>query len=203
MIIECHKCEAKVDAKTIASQQCMDDEIGPYKITFAECPVCRSFMLGYQEYIQTGPDDYDLDNAHRLWPEDDKFINGNIPFIVHHSLDQAKRCYKAKLYDPCAVMCGRVLEGICSEYKIKKTSLKGGLKELLDRQIIDKRIYDWSEALREYRNIGAHVSKEKISKETARYILDFAEAICEYVFVLTEKFERFMKSKGKSKKEKK
>ena len=197
MFIECHKCESKVDAKIIGSQQLMDDEIGPYKISLVECPICRSLMLGYQEYIQTGPEDYIWDNAHRIWPDEDKFLDGNIPFIVHNSLNQAKRCYKAKLYEPCAVMCGKVLEGICFEYKIKKRNLKGGLKELLDKQIIDKRIYDWGEALRVYRNIGAHVSKEKISKEDAGYLLDFAEAICEYVFILTEKFERFMESKKK------
>lgn len=197
MIIECHKCESKVDSKIIASRQRFDDEFGPYRISFVECPVCKDLMLGHQENIQTGPDDYDWGDAYRIWPEADKFFDGNLPPIVRNSIDQANKCYKAKAYDACAVMCGRVLEGICSEYKIKNKALKGGLKILHDREIIDKRIYDWGEALREHRNIGAHATDQKISREDARYLLDFTEAICEYVFILTEKFERFMESKKK------
>jgi len=200
MIIECLNCESKVDAKVLAAHESFDENIGPYKVTFVECPVCKGAMLGYQDVIQIGRDTWDYDDAIRVWPAPDKYVSGYLPDIVRNSLDQAKKCFKAKAYDACAVMCGRVLEGICSIQKTKHKFLRGGLKELLDNQIIDKRIYEWGEALRKHRNIGAHATKEKISKDDARYLLDFAEAICEYIFVLSEKFETFMKSKEKSEK---
>lgn len=97
-------------------------------------------------------------------------------------------------------MCGRVLESICAEHGTKNKLLMGGLKELLDKQVIDKRIYEWGQALREHRNIGAHATKANISKEDARDLLDFANAICDYIFVLSKKFEGFMGRKEKSKK---
>ena len=97
-------------------------------------------------------------------------------------------------------MCGRALESICSEHNTKNKFLAGGLKELLDNQIIDKRIYEWGEALREHRNIGAHATGGKISKKDAKDLLDFANAICDYVFVLTNKFKDFMKRKETSEK---
>lgn len=71
---------------------------------------------------------------------------------------------------------------------------------MLDREIIDKRIYEWGEALRKHRNVGADATNKKISKEDARALLDFANAICDYIFVLTNKFEDFMKRKEKVKK---
>jgi len=194
MIIECPYCESKVDAKVLADHESME-YYGPVKVIFLECPVCKDSMLGHQDYIQTGPNDFVWDDAVRVWPSPEKYLSSDLPDIVRNSLEQAKKCFKVKAYDACAVMCGRVLEGIWTEYKTKNESLKGGLKELLDKQIIDKRIYEWGEALRKHRNIGAHATKEKISKGDARYLLDFAEAICEYVFVLTKKFEMFIESK--------
>lgn len=56
-------------------------------------------------------------------------------------------------------------------------------------------------ALREHGNIGAHPSEEKISKEDARDLLDFATAICDYIFVLTKKFDNFMERKRKAEQE--
>lgn len=93
-------------------------------------------------------------------------------------------------------MCGRVLEGICSEYNTKKGFLAGGLGELLDKEILDNKIYEWGMALRKLRNIGAHATKETISEEDAGDVLDFANAICDYVFVLNEKFKKLMERKG-------
>ena len=120
--------------------------------------------------------------------------------IINMTMEEAEKCYKAKAYSASAVMCGKVLESICSKYNTKNKFLAGGLKELLDNQIIDKRIYEWGEALRKHRNIGAHVTGEKISKEDAKDLFDFANAICDYVFVLTNKFENFMKRKQKAEK---
>ena len=47
-------------------------------------------------------------------------------------------------------------------------------------------------------NIGAHATEDKISKEDAKDLLDFAQAICDYVFVLNAKFNRFMERKDKA-----
>ena len=91
----------------------------------------------------------------------------------------------------CAVMCGRAIEAICTEHKTKSPTLAEGLRELKDRQIIDQRLFDWAETLRHQRNIGAHATAESITPQDARDVLDFAIAICEYVVVLSDKYETF------------
>jgi hypothetical protein len=65
------------------------------------------------------------------------------------------------------------------------------LKKLKDDGVIDERIYVWGEALRKSRNLGAHATTTKVSKEDARDLLDFGIAICEYAIVFNEKFNRF------------
>jgi hypothetical protein len=94
-------------------------------------------------------------------------------------------------------MCGRALEGICQHYKAKSTNLADGLKELHKQGVIDGRLITWSDALRLSRNIGAHATINSVSHDEARDVLLFANAICEYVFVLSAQFEEFMTRREK------
>lgn len=93
-------------------------------------------------------------------------------------------------------MCGRAIEGICKHHNAKTKTLAAGLKDLKDKEIIDGRLFEWGEALRTAQNLDAHASTEKVSKEDAQDLLDFSTAICEYVFVLNAKFERFKARKN-------
>jgi hypothetical protein len=90
-------------------------------------------------------------------------------------------------------MCGRSLEGICRHYQTKSQYLGGGLKELREWGLIDGRLFQWAEELQKSRNIGAHATGEKGFTAGCPRFLDFTNAICEYIFVLTAKFKAFMK----------
>lgn len=193
MIIECPYCESKVDGKVIGEHISHSEEDPfPFKTILLECPVCKNSLLGCQELIQTGTDTEEWVTGNRLWPKPVNFIRRSIPNIVGDSLEEAEKCYNAKAYSACAVMCGRSLEGFCQHFGTKSKTISSGIKELLERKIIDDRLFEWGEALRQQRNFGAHATGEKITKEDARDLLDFANAICEYVFVLSEKFSNFI-----------
>lgn len=195
MIIECNHCDAKVNAKVLGKKEFKEYETGhPIEYLLGECPVCGSVLLGRSKFEQVGPEDYDMGPAERLWPvppEKDTF-DSSIPSLVRKSLHEARLCYRAKAYSACAVMCGRAIEAICKEHKTKSRNLAGGLRELKTKGVIDGRLFDWGEALRGRRNIGAHATEEDISREDAHDILDFGVAICEYVFVLSERYEEFI-----------
>ncbi len=194
MIIECPYCESKVDGKVIGEHiSGNDDEPYQFKVILMECPVCENSLVGCQELIDVGPDGEEWISGNRLWPDPTSHINWIIPDIVRRSLEEANKCYSAKAYSACAVMSGRALEGICIIHGTKSKILSRGLKELLETKVIDDRLFQWGEALRVLRNLGAHATEEKILKEDARDLLDFVNAICDYVFVLTDKFNEFMK----------
>ena len=200
MIIECPHCEAKVDGEVKGEHgEPYNPEDGlPFKVVLVRCPVCNKSLLGGSELLQTGPTTSEWSDLFRLWPEREGFIHWEIPGIARNPLVEARKCYKAKVYDACAVMTGKTLEGVCVHHNTKNRNLYSGLKELKDKGIIDERLYQWSEELRKHRNIGAHASVDKIPKEDAKDLLDFAQAFCDYVFVLNAKFNRFMERKDKA-----
>ena len=195
MIIECQKCESKVDARSLAEYEEQREE-GVYKTCLLVCPVCKEVLVGIQERFSTIDGRFEWDDAVRVWPEPDRHLDWRLPDLVMNSMKEAQICFKAKAYSACAVMCGKVLESICSEHKTSNKFLSGGIKELLEKEIIDKKIFKWGSELRKYRNIGAHATNKKISKEDAKDLLDFASAICDYVFILTSKFDAFMKRRN-------
>ncbi|MFC1685197.1 DUF4145 domain-containing protein [Pseudomonadota bacterium] len=199
MIIECSHCESKVDGVVKGEVEGHDDEYPfPFKTVLVECPICRNALLGMTEHIQTGPDNFEWDNLHRVYPEHESNLDWGIPEIARNSLIEAKICYKAKAFSASAVMCGRTIEGVCNHHSTKSKTLAGGLKELKQKGIIDERLFEWGDELRKHRNIGAHATSEKISKEDAKDLLDFSSAICEYVFILNEKFNRFKERNKKA-----
>ena len=71
-----------------------------------------------------------------------------------------------------------------------------GIAELKAKGVIDQRLFDWAEALRKERNIGAHASEQDTTKEDAQDIIDFTIAIFDYVYTLSEKYEKYVARKA-------
>jgi len=198
MITECYFCEAKVDATVLAAHVGSDDSEfdthGLYKISLLECPSCRSSLAVGQYCI--GGDDPNPSKPIRLWPFPQVYLSNLIPNNIRESIEEAERCLRGGAYTACVAMSGRALEGVCRHHKTKSKYLGGGLKELKSKGIIDSRLYEWGQELQKHRNIAAHATDEIITKVDAEDLMEFVKAICEYVFVLTEKFNQFMKRKS-------
>ena len=76
-------------------------------------------------------------------------------------------------------MSVQAVEGICRHFDTKSGKLFQGLKELLDRNVIDRMLYDWGQELRTHRNLTAHPPGTKFTRWDAEDIFDFAKTICE------------------------
>lgn len=194
--VDCPRCKVRVRAYVLADDITLigDGQPPEYRISFAKCPDCADPVLAHEDFAGDGQFGAEWTRARRLWPSPQRETSKAIPEIVSVSLEEALRCHRAGAYTACAVMCGRALEGICVHFGTA-TSLARGLKELLQKGIIDEKLYQWSESLRAHRNLGAHASEEKVTKDDATDLTDFLNAICDYVFVLTAKFESFMRRK--------
>ena len=202
MLIECPRCVARVDARVLGEQTLpATDETDPYVYFFLQCPSCEDILLAGAEADPDPNNETGLFELQRLWPKPNETLLGFVPAITRRAIEDAQKCYSTGVYSACAVMCGKALEAICVEKTGKKT-LAEGLKELRNLKIIDDRLFAWGEALRKERNIGAHASEELTTQEDARDILDFAMAICEYVYFLTEKYEEYLERKSKRGKKK-
>ena len=199
-VIECPYCEVKVEGKVEGVIHWHEYDVdGPNYLLLA-CPLCHNALFGIQHYIEA----YGIDESgevfdgwgqvERIWPEPSKNYN-NFPKNISRSLKEANDCYKVKAYNACAAMCGHTLEGICYEHGLRerKKTLFDNLDELYNMKIIDERLRQWANTLREFRNFGAHFNKESVTKENAKDALDFTTEICNYIFILNKKFGDFMK----------
>ena len=194
-VIHCNQCRARVQATVLGEREYPPSEHGDaYKYVFAECTHCQGPLVGRSEYVDFG-DEYGWTYPERKWPEPEEPLPQNIPRAVRKSIREAQRCFSSQAYMATAVMCGRAVEALCQE-KTKKKTLAEGLKALRTSKVIDDKLYEWSEALRKERNIGAHAGEAEISPQDARDVLDFAIAISEYVYVLDEKYKAYLTRKG-------
>ncbi|MFF9769950.1 DUF4145 domain-containing protein [Streptomyces sp. NPDC014636] len=180
-----------------------------------ECPYCDEVSL-FEEWIihrnvapdeDVHPDDYklwgclkckqpqlwkesDSEESQRLWPQVAALAQG-IPASIAREMVEARACFDAKLYTAAAVMVRRTLEGMCIEQGTQKRALFQALQELRDDGKIEGRLFDWAQALRVLGNQGAHFSEESVNREDAADALSLAEALLNYIYVFTAKYEEF------------
>lgn len=197
MLTECSYCQARVCGEVLSTLDESEEE-GHYRVSFLRCPSCSRALVGRQLWDPNFEGDGGWGkSAVRVYPKPDLQMSMVIPPRVRKSLEEADRCYHAALYPACAVMAGRAIEAMCCAHQPegKPVMLAAGLSDLLERGVIDKRLYEWGESLRKERNIGAHASKQDVSRLDARDVLDFAVAICEYVYVLADRYEAYQARK--------
>jgi hypothetical protein len=196
VIIECPYCAAQVDAKEVAAYEPYVDEEDPdfdpeshFRVTLLTCIRCKNVLLAREHYRNWDEDDWSAPK--RVYPPPSTLdLPMEIPANVRDSITDAKKCLKVEAYGACAVMCGRAIEGICRHFGAGP-NLGTGLRELQRRGIIDSILFDWGGQVQLHRNLGAHATEVPIGEQDAIDLFDFSYAICQYVFVLGEKYRRF------------
>ena len=195
MLIDCTHCQSRVAGQEIGHHEFGNDETQTtHRITLVTCPACKNALLGQQEYVKIGWEEREWCDLTRLWPDGENYFHYSIPQDVRASLMEAKMCFRARAYSACAVMCGRAIEAMCKAHTNEKT-LHKGLAAMRDAGHIDGRLFEWGASLRQERNIGAHASDQTVSHDDANDVLEFAAAICEYVYVLADRYRRYKERK--------
>jgi hypothetical protein len=218
-IVDCPLCKAKVAAieNGRVEKTGFDDEIGePYghRIQVGSCPRCKSSLVGESWQLEFEGFDSDYDNwsdVARVFPDPPKtFASARIHRVVKDSLMEADRSLQANANIAACAMLGRALEALCRDVltedhdaspasiisKEKQGSKKplmlaAGIKQLRDKNIIDARLFDWSQQLYAFRNLAAHPEDISISREDAGDLQTFVYAIVEYIYDLSDRYEEF------------
>lgn len=195
MIVECPACEARVDAESLHDYEHYNPEEGPPgRYSFLRCRACESPFLVVQENYGQGWDD-----PYRLYPAQDTRVNPALPKAIRDAYAEALACFKAKAYTAAALMCRKTLEGVCTEHGVGGRPLVAALRDMRDKGIIEARLFEWADALRIAGNEAAHDVTVTVSKEDAADMIQFANALLEYVFTFRDRFEEFKKRREKSK----
>jgi hypothetical protein len=196
--VHCAHCDAIVSGYVLARHNtevfnsAVNMKLPESRIWLVACPSCRNAILARSTWEGEDANGSVWTEIRRVWPRAERESLAALPSIVKVSLDEAHRCYRAAAYTAAVVMAGRALEAVCLHFKTTTTNFNKGLQELLERKLIDERLWLWGDELRKHRNLAAHPTDHKFSPEDATDLLDFVSAICEYIFVLTPKFDSFM-----------
>ena len=215
-IIDCLWCKAKVAAERtgLAENGGFDDEAGePYanRLYVGKCPSCGTLLAGESHQV-----DFEGHNARedqwsdivRIHPKPSRtFSSWRIPRVVTDSLLEADKSLQAGACTASCVMLGRALEAVCRDVLIpgsftpqppgqapapkKKIMLAEGIRKLKEGNHIDERLFDWSQQLHAFRNIAAHPEDIAISRQDAEDLQAFVNAIIEYIYDLTDRYEEF------------
>lgn len=192
IVVDCPHCAVRVKAKVNTTIANADHDT----YFLAQCPSCHSPLFGYTSPYQDEWGNWVLDTAERLWPTPSVAeVGPAIPEAARRDIKDAQKCISHGIYSAAAVLCGRALERLIKE-KVGSYMIGKGLGELKAQGVIDQRLFDWAEALRKERNIGAHASDEDTTKENAQDILDFTVAIFDYVYTLSDKYAKYIARKS-------
>lgn len=200
MLIDCKECEAVVDAELL---NCFEETIEHddfvelvRRSSFLKCPRCKNPILANQLKIDYG----EWDDPYRLYPPQDKQVNPLFPEQIKNAYQEARSCFKVKAFTAATIMCRKTLEGICDAQGFNSGTLESRLKKMNEKGVIEARMFEWAEALRISGNEAAHDVKITISKYDAKDIIEFTDALLEYVFTFNDKFNEFKARREKNRK---
>ncbi len=185
-------CEASVDGIVSGSFEARDESIGTdVRYTLVRCPRCSDPILLAQLIEVHG----EWDEPSQIFPSQQK-ISPAVPKEIGLTFAEALACLKAKAYTACAIMCRKTVEGISSAHGVHERTLLDSLKRLKDTGVIEHRLFDWADALRIVGNEAAHDVHVSVSRHDAKDLVDFTNALLEYIFTFREKFEKFKQRRG-------
>ncbi|WP_406269033.1 DUF4145 domain-containing protein [Actinacidiphila glaucinigra] len=192
LLIQCQTCDAPSLGTERGTSDLVpgpDDEFDPTRYILVSCDKCQAPQLLVQFSGH-----YDWEEPKRAWPLDpSEPLSQSIPKPIQREMSEARACFKAKLYTATAVMVRRTLEGMCFDQGTTKKALFQSLQELSEAGKIEGRLLEWAQALRVLGNQGAHFSKDSVGREDAQDALSLAEALLDYVYVFTARYEEFQK----------
>ncbi|MGW1097923.1 DUF4145 domain-containing protein [Streptomyces sp. NPDC002455] len=202
MLINCPRC----DGHTLSTQRgtytlAPEDDEGfePLLYTLVSCDKCRTPQLLMQMSEMEAGGHWGWTAPSQEWPSSATGpLSQSIPPAIAREMREARACFSAKLYTATAVMVRRTLEGMCFDQGTGKKQLFAALSDLRDAKKIEGRLFDWAQALRVLGNQGAHFSKEAVGWEDAQDALELAEALLDYIYVFTAKYDEFQQRRAKS-----
>ncbi len=149
------------------------------------CLTCRKITL--QQVIESATEGLPNGNYEEriLYPVERPRL-ADLPVAIEK---RYRAALKVQNIEPnaCAVLVGRTLEAACNHEKASGKALAEKLDYLANAGRIPKTLAEMAQQLRQLRNLGAHDAEDEVTEVDVPIILDFLEAILEYLYVAPAK----------------
>jgi hypothetical protein len=157
-----------------------------------ECVTCKGLLLK-EKHIHEDEDEgqYGWEEFKILYPVT-KAPSENLPSPVMKVYEAA---LKVKPIDPSAfaVLAGRILEAACNHEKAQGRNLAQKLEYLAKSERIPTTLVKMAQQVRLLRNLAAHDAEDEVTEKDVPIILEFLEAILEYLYVAPAKIQAVQK----------
>jgi hypothetical protein len=184
LIVECPRCNATMLERPRYSYGREDERYGVETYSLIACPTCEEPLL-VNRAEASGWEPF------RLFPPT-KDVSTKIPVNIGVAYAEARRCLSARCARAAALMCRATLEALTRHQGCHvRNNLSASLRKLHENKVIDDRLLEWAMALHQGGNLAAHEDEPGIEPEDARDMVEFVEAILDYVFVLHARFEEY------------
>ncbi len=169
----------------------------PERFSFGSCPKCSAPLLVAQEFYGSDGNADVWSDVYRLYPPRD-LADYRLPPKIRRSHQEAISCHKAKAHTAAAIMCRRTLEVACKDHGVKARTLEKALQSLKDQGIIERQLFDWADALRKAGNLAAHDAAATVSREDAADLLEFTNALLQYLYTFRDRFEAYKQRRSEN-----
>jgi hypothetical protein len=186
MIVECDHCNAFVEATEHGGF-----EEASRRYSILKCNKCGIPLMVEQLNIGNMAEGDSWDNPTVLYPPSKYRPNPNAPSNIQQAFSEAYTCYRNRAYTAAAILCRKTLEGVCKSHGTNQRNLMASLKQMKDDGLIDERLHEWSDALRHAGNEAVHDVNVSVSQTDAQDILEFTNAILDYLFSYRDRFDSF------------
>jgi hypothetical protein len=183
LAVVCRSC-GYPSSSHVAGKIAGEDEDGLFELSLIRCEHCNAASVVRQD--ETG-EAFPVE----VWPHGPRMLDERIPSGIRQSVTEARKCMEAGSYLATAVLVRRSIEGFCADQGANHKVLHRALQDLVGREVLDPRLLEWADGLRVLGNIGAHFTRQSVSKQDASDALDLIEALLDYVYVFAARFEEF------------
>ena len=187
MAVHCPSCDATTIGQPRGFTVYAEPSEGPpERWTLLRCPRGHPLLVVQSDFGSAHR--FDDDAPLRAYPPQERALSREIPSPLREAHDEARKSFRAKAYKAAVVMCGRTLEGACQHQGVKERNLHRSLERMRDTGLIDGRLWEWAQLLKVVRNAAAHFNDEPLTRQDAEDCLAFNEALLDYLYVLTGRF---------------
>jgi Domain of unknown function (DUF4145) len=169
------------------------------QVLLARCSTCDETIVIARLYERIPADEtyYEFGSPYRIWPNPVPKLSDDVPRAIRQDFEEAHKCLSVGAFNGATLLARRMLEAIARDKGATANNLHGKLRELQTIGLLDGRLVEWADALREAGNEAAHGASGIRAKEEATDVLALAEAVADYVYTFQLRYESFMTRRAK------
>ncbi|WP_228927604.1 DUF4145 domain-containing protein [Streptomyces sp. DH7] len=200
ILISCPSCSGPALARVEETMVHEDLNQMPMLYELCYCTRCGEPLLACEEDLGDRWDEEPM----VVWPtsREQRTLSPKIPHQLRLAHEESRKCFSARAYTAAVTMVRRTLEGVCKDQNVQQSGkakpLFQMLKELRSAGKIDGRLFEWAQALRVLGNEGAHFTGVEVTRQDASDSIDLAEALLDYLYVLSAQFDEFKARRGQT-----